>query len=60
MKFYNKFYNKLSIEVNLVQFHHSHKKFISCDNGFIGKNIAFANLIKLWHKTSTNTGLKFS
>ena len=27
---------------------------------FIGKNIIFANLIKLWHKTSTNTDLKYS
>ena len=26
---------------------------------FIGKNINFANLIKLWPKTSTNTGLKY-
>ena len=50
-----KFYNKLSIQVNLlVQFHHSSQKFISCDYGFIGKNITFANLVKLWHKTSTN------
>ena len=34
------------MQVSLVQFHR--------------ENIIFATLIKLWHKTSTNTGLKYS